>query len=243
MNMDLTRPTGDMVFEALRGSVDFDEWPDASLRELAALAEVVRLKRGALLMRRGSPAQAFFVVLQGAMQFSRNLPDGTPFVIGYYAPGQPFGLTALFDNQLTEFDARAKADTVLMRVTREVLRPYLLEHPPLLLSLASAWSNRRRQVYDQLEVVSTMPLRQRVARVILRLAASFGETTPRGRKISIRVSQEDLAALAAASRQRVHVEFKILVAEGVVAGNYGTITVLDTERLQQRAGRTALEQP
>jgi CRP/FNR family transcriptional regulator, cyclic AMP receptor protein len=237
----MTTPDVDTAFGRLRASPDFAEWPDASLRELAALGEILWLKRGALLFRQGLPARSIFVVLEGAMQFSRSRPDGTDFVIGYYAPGQPFGLTALFDHQFVEFDARAKADTALLRVDRERLRPYLLEHPALLLSLAGAWSNRRRQVYEQLEVVSTMPLRQRLARVILRLAASFGQAGDEGLRISIRVSQDDLAALAAASRQRVHVEFKALVAEGVIASRYGSIVVINSAGLQQRAGRTALE--
>ena len=239
--MNLSSTTTQDAFKLLRASPDFVQWTDDYLNDLLSLGDVIRLKRNTLLFRQGSPSMAFYVALQGAMQFSRNLPNGSTFVIDYFAPGQQFGLPSLFDDQVTEFDARAKSDTVLLRIERDVLIPYFLAHPAPLLSLVGAWSKRRRLLYEQLEVVSFMPLRQRLARSLLRLAAAFGEVTPNGCRIAIRVSQDDLASLVAASRQRVHGEFKEMVAQGLVESRYGTITVRDAGQLKAVAGRTALE--
>ena len=65
----------------------------------AALGRLVELRRGALLHRHGAAYSGFYVLLEGAVEFSRMLPDGRQYVMPYVPPGQLFGLAILLGEE------------------------------------------------------------------------------------------------------------------------------------------------
>ncbi|MBT2304814.1 Crp/Fnr family transcriptional regulator [Variovorax paradoxus] len=202
---------------------------------MSSFAEVSRHRRGALLHRRGDAQSQLYVVTEGALEFSRVLPDGRTYVLPYLPPGQAFGLAAILADEPALFDVRTRAETILVHIRRNLLKDFLMRHPHLMASIVTGLSRRYCQLYEQLEVFSMMSLRQRLARVLVQLAGSFGQPAEEGVHLSLRISQDDLAALTAASRQRVHLEFRQLVAEGIVISTYGSITIRDLALLNERA--------
>jgi CRP-like cAMP-binding protein len=227
--------------EALRSCEAIGEWPDACRFEFARLGRCIERRQGVLLHRRGTVHSGFYVLLQGAVEFSRVLPDGRHYVMPYIPAGQLFGVAALLGNCPHLFDVRTRVDSRLLHFDDEALRAFLLQRPAQLMSLAAILSSRYSRLFEQLEVMAMMPLRQRLARVLLELAAGFGQAKGGDVEITLRVAQEDLAAMAAGSRQRVNVEFGALTAEGILSVSYGSITVHDIERLRKEAGRTSNE--
>lgn len=225
----------EVALSGLRACEALGAWPDAALWELAALAQVTNYSRGTLLHRRGDSRTRLFVVMHGALEFSRVLPDGRTYVLPYLPPGEPWGLAPILADRPAMFDVRTRVETTLVHVSRDNLKYFLQGHPELQTALVSTLSRRYCQLYEQLEAVSTLPLRQRLARVVLQLAESFGIDEEGGTRLSLRVSQEDLAALTAASRQRVNVEFKQFATEGILTSSYGSITVADMSRLRQKS--------
>jgi len=226
------------LMAALRVSEVIGEWPDEAREQLAALAQVQRHPRGALLHRRGYPETRFFAIAGGAVECCRVLPDGRYHVLPYLPAGRVFGLAAVLANHPHLFDVRTRTDSTLVCFDGSEMRQFLLARPELLISVAASLSRRFVSLYEQLEDVSNKSLRQRLARVVLQLAHSFGHPCRAGLEVSLRVAQDDLAAMAAASRQRVNVEFGAMVAEGVLSAHYGRITVHDIPRLEEIAGRT-----
>lgn len=229
------------IAQALRACEAVAEWPDEARSAFAAIGQVVHHARGVLLHRHGTPHSRFFVVLRGAIEFSRVLPDGRQYVMPYVPPGQLVGIAALLGEQPHLFDVRTRIDSTLLQFADEELRAFLLARPGQLLSIAAALSHRYSRLFEQMEVLSMMSLRQRLARALLELAASFGRAAGDAVDISLRVAQDDLGAMTAASRQRVNVEFRALVAEGIVGVRYGRINIQDIARLRELAGRTSTE--
>lgn len=235
----VTSPKG--IFEALSSSDVIRDWPKVARMELSQLSRVSYRARGALLHRHGEPESRFYVLVEGAVEFSRVLPDGRNYVLPYVAAGQPFGLAAVLAKQPSLFDVRTRVDSTLLWFPREELRGFLLDRPELLISISAALSRRFSRVYEQLEILSSMSLRQRLARALLDLAAAFGRPAVSGIELSLRVAQDDLAAMVAASRQRVNVEFRAMATQGILSSTYGRITIANMARLHEIAGRTSTE--
>jgi len=230
------------AFRALRSSPEaFSKWPIQYLQGLSRLGRVSRHPRGKLLHRHGDPDSDFYLIIEGAVEVSRILPNGHTFVLPYLGPGKSIGLPTVIDNAIAVFDARTRSDARLLHIGRSALRCYIEENPQLIFPLAATLMELHTYTHQLLEIVATMPLRQRLARTIAELCDSFGDETAEGVKVALRVTKDDLAALTASSRQRVHVEFGRLEAEGVVKSGYGSITVLDMKRLGSIKGETTIQ--
>ena len=82
---------------------------------------------------------------------------------------------------------------------------------------------------------SVQSLEQRLSSRLLMLAVSYGVKDSQGIKMKLRLSQEILAQLIGATRQRVNQIFKEWEAEGVVQQQYGHTTLLDQAHLERLA--------
>jgi CRP/FNR family cyclic AMP-dependent transcriptional regulator len=67
-----------------------------------------------------------------------------------------------------------------------------------------------------LEELSTLPLKQRIARCLVRLCEGFGVEDDDGMRIALAINQTEMALMLRASRQRLNLELKALEAEGVL---------------------------
>jgi CRP-like cAMP-binding protein len=87
---------------------------------------------------------------------------------------------------------------------------------------------RLRGAAEQIESLALEPLDARVRRVLRLLAANRASTSG---PVPLTLTQEDLAALAGASRQRVHGVLMDLRRRGLVEVGYGRVRVIEPSRL------------
>jgi CRP-like cAMP-binding protein len=79
----------------------------------------------------------------------------------------------------------------------------------------------------------SLPLENRLARQLLQLARRFGQRDADGLlRIALKLSQQDVADLLGASRQRVNAGLKKLERSGVLRGAAGRWEVRDLEALE-----------
>ena len=96
-------------------------------------------------------------------------------------------------------------------------------------------AQRLRILLTAIEQYSTQSLEQRLATRLLMLAASHGVPSQQGLKIDLHLSQETLAQLIGATRQRVNTILKDLERKGLVEQRYGSILIRDTAKLEALA--------
>jgi CRP-like cAMP-binding protein len=74
-----------------------------------------------------------------------------------------------------------------------------------------------------------------VADALVQLALAHGQAVKGCSALSLRISQSDLAAMLAMSRQTVNKELRVLAQSGVIDAAYGRITVQDLDALRRAA--------
>jgi CRP/FNR family transcriptional regulator, cyclic AMP receptor protein len=129
----------------------------------------------------------------------------------------------------------AHLSSLLPQVAPADLEELLAAHPALSRSLLRLEALRLRLLLTAIESYSVQSLEQRLSSRLLMLAVSYGVKDSQGLKIKLRLSQEMLAQLIGATRQRINQIFKKWEAEGGVQQQYGDITLLDRDRLEKLA--------
>lgn len=204
-------------------------------RSIMARARVHHAQPGDMLGHRGDSGDDWFGVVRGAIRLGTPLRDGRPYTLAFVEPGQWFGDIALIDGLPQGLDVTAHVRSVLLRVSRQDLGVLIEQHPELRDAFMRLNCQRLRHMFRLLEELHSLPLRQRLGRQLLRLARQFGRPVSAGLWIDLRLSQSDLAAMVASSRQRVNAELRRMQDEAVLSLAETRITITSEQGLREVA--------
>jgi len=106
---------------------------------LASIAREVDVEPERVLIRKGEPTDALYVVIGGEVELA-GVGDQSVRV----SDGAPFGTWALIDREPSLVDARTTRPTRLLRIARADFRDLLVDHPELGLDLLEGLARRVR---------------------------------------------------------------------------------------------------
>lgn len=213
----------------------FSELPEDVRSEVLSRTVVRELSQGERLHARGDEADGMYCVVSGAVRCSGLVADGREIVLDIYGPGVWFGEVAAFDGMPRAYSADAYEATTLRHLPSSDLEDLLARHAVLSRSLLRMEAQRLRILLAALEAYSTQPLEQRLASRLLMLAGQYGMSTTRGIRIQLHISQEALAQLIGATRQRVNQILKGWENDGILYQRYGETILTDVTRLEKIA--------
>ena len=199
-----------------------------SREELGALAGLVverRVRRDQAVVRRGDPDASLLILVAGRLRAGSVSADGREVTIGVMEAGAVLGEIALLDGQPRSLDVTAMTDSTLLVVDRRDFLPFLKARPDLMLRVMALLCDRLRRASKAFEDVALASLSARLARLLLNLAAEHGAPGADGIRIRIRLSQRDMSAQVAATRERVNKQLRQWHEAGVLGEQDGDLVV------------------
>jgi len=194
----------------------FNELPGPLRVAILGSARVRQVEAGTVLARRGDTASSWIGVARGALRLGTPLADGRDFTLDFVGPGQWFGDIALIDDRPLELDVLAHVPSKLLLVSKADLQRLVAGFDELGPGLLKLNCQRLRHMFRRFEELQTLPLPQRLARQVQRLAHQFGRPVGEGVRIDLNLSQTDLAAFVGGSRQRVNRTLRQMHVEGIL---------------------------
>lgn len=221
---------------ALSRSKLFADLTSAELGSTGASLRQVEYTRGAHIWLEGDAADRLYVVVSGQVRLYRLGADGEEITVEVYMGGEHFGEFGLFADGARMTHAQAMMATVCIELGKEPLLQLLERSPRSMRRMLRSLSMASRGLLEDFTDLAFRDIAARVARKLLDLAELHGESTPDGIRISVKMSQGDLASTIAASRSNVNRALAVLIADGVVAHQRGHFTILHPERLRRASG-------
>ena len=209
------------------------------LEALADLAAERRAPRGTVVMRQGDDGASMMVLVSGRMRAGATSADGREATMGLIEAGGVLGEIALLDGGRRSLDITAMADSMLLVIERRDFLPFLRARPELMLRLLVLLCGRLRQASTALEELALSPLSVRLARLLLGLATSHGISTPEGTRIRLRLSQRELGAQVAATRESVNKQLRQWQEAGLLGETDGQMVVRRPDALRAVADGAA----
>jgi len=225
----------------LHGASWFSELPSPLRIAILGSARVSQVEAGALLAHRGDKASVWMGVASGALRLDTALRDGRGFTLDFVGPGHWVGDIALIDDRPHDLDVTAHVRSKLLFVSKPDLRRLIADYDELGNGLLQLNCRRLRHMFRRFEELQSLPLPQRLACQLQRLAHQFGRTVDEGISIDLALSQSDIAAVVGGSRQRINRALRQLHLEGIVGLGEPRVLVRDAARLEAVAdGRLLL---
>lgn len=180
---------------------------------------------GAGLQANGGPPDGLRVVLAGEVRLIRNTADGQESVAAILGPGAWFGGLSAVDGGSQTHDAVAFGPARILHLSQPALEAAAAQDPVLWRDLALLIAGFHRASQTVVAQSLTQPILVRLARTLAGAARTGGSDT-------VRLRQEDLAAMIGVSRPTINKALKQLEARGMIKVAYRQIVVLDAAGLR-----------
>jgi CRP-like cAMP-binding protein len=197
-----------------------------------------RWERGELLVRSGDRVDSATVLLTGSVKVHKTASEGAEVVLALLGPGDLLGeMSAVRDAQRSA-DATALEAVEGVSIPVPELRRFLSAHPHAMLSLLEMAVARLHLADLRRIEFATAGSLARVATRLVELAERFGAERDDGAiEIAIPLTQEELAAWSASSRESTARALHTLRELGVLETRRRRLIVRDLERLRPHAAR------
>ncbi len=218
-----------MVDSKLLSQTEIFEGLDAEvLADLAVYSYCRRLERGDTLFSMGDRPDAMYVVLTGRIAIVTTASDGRDSVISLMEEGDLFGEMGLFDGRGRSASARALETSEVLAVPYGPVRKLYEEQPDHLWRVVSMLVRRLRATGSALTDAVFLDV---VGRTAKRLLVFAGDDD----SFVLPVTQEELAAMVGASRERVNKAISQFVRLGWLGRSGPTYTIRDRAQLTLRS--------
>jgi len=203
--------------------------PPDSLDTLRQQATMRTVSRNEVLFRQDDPASELFGIVTGRVAILTRSPDGRESLVAVLDEGSLFGELGLFDDGPRSADARALEETQLIVLGYEAVRAAIDAHPTILWVIVRLLARRLRNTDESLADAVFLDVPARTAKRLLEIAGDADQ-------FRLPMTQEDLAGLVGASRERVNKALSLFTRLGwIEVEGRNRYRILDRQALLERA--------
>jgi CRP/FNR family transcriptional regulator, cyclic AMP receptor protein len=200
-----------------------------TLDSLAAVGTDRQLVRGDTLFDEGDPPDALYVVTRGRVAIAIANPiDRRESVVALMEPGDLFGELGMLDDRPRSAMARALEPSTVLAVPYGPVLDMFDQHPKLLWNVTRLLAQRLRVMDEALADSVFLDVTGRTAKRLLELANGSDQFT-------LPVTQEELAGMVGASRERVNKAIASFIRLGWLEQRDRQYTITQRDRLELRA--------
>ena len=212
------------------------------LKGLGATMRTRRHRAGEVIYHQGDPGDALHVIVDGTVKLLLPSAEGDEAILATLSRQAFFGELALLDHGPQSMTAVALEPTETIVVPRSTFMELIGTHDCAREVLLGALASALRRLTARVEALHFLDVPGRVAQALLGLAREHGQSLgsaggepPDAIRITVRITQGDLARMVSASRQSVNQALAELAGDGIARFERDGIVVLAPDRLARRA--------
>jgi CRP-like cAMP-binding protein len=196
-----------------------------------AMMRRTKRRRGEWVYVHGDPADSIYLLQKGRMKITAFSEDGHEVVHEILGPGEIFGDTSMILHIPRTTSAQALEASLLCEIRQKDFEALLTAYPELSLQLLKSVGHRLKKAEAQLLNVICHDVSTRVREALIDLIAGESGMRP-DHPVRVKITQQDLASLIGASRQKTWEALKELEDSNVLKLMYRSILVTAPDKLR-----------
>lgn len=196
---------------------------------IARSSRRMTLLRGQNVFKESDPAQEMFIVATGRVGIVKQVSQTKESIVALMEPGDLFGEMGMFDRRGRSANARALDRTELIKIPYNAVRAVIEQRPQIVWSLLEMIAIRLRNTDDALADAMFLDVSGRTAKRLIELSNGKNE-------FRLSLTQEELASLVGASRERVNKALSSLAKMRLIEAKDHNYKILDRAALEEFVG-------
>lgn len=188
------------------------------------------------IFREGDRAEYFHIVKEGTVKCVKSSPQGKECTLKMLMPGDLFCCdAAVFDGACHPGTAKPMGKVSVLRIKRDAYYDILRRNPDAAIEVIKYLGNRLNEAQEKAKILALDRADQRLAALLIDMAAKSGVKEPEGIRLTVRVTREDMANMVGTTTEtaiRIMGRFK---REHLVAGTANRLTIRNLDRLKALA--------
>ena len=218
-----------MIYVTFLSSMDlFSGVQQELLEPIVDQSSVQSLQRGDMLFSEGDEANDLYIVLEGRVAIANRSFDGRESVVALMESGDLFGEMPLFRPDGRSADARVLENSSVVVIPYVPVKSLYQEHPEMLWKIVDMLAERLKVMDVALADSMFLDVTGRTAKRLLELAGTDEE-------FELPVTQEELAGMIGASRERVNKSLASFIKLGWLTQKGEKYVILDRKQLEIRS--------
>jgi CRP/FNR family cyclic AMP-dependent transcriptional regulator len=202
-----------------------------TVHDFNAMVRTTKRRRGEWIFVLGDSADSIYLLREGRIKITTLAEGGHEVLHEIIGPGEIFGDTSTLLHIPRTTSAQALEVSLLCEIPRKAFETLLSMYPELSFKLLKSVGMRLKQAEAQLVNVICNDISHRVRQTLIDLMVKESGATP-DQPIKIKITQQDLANLIGASRQKTWQILKELEDSGVLRLMYRSILVIAPNKLR-----------
>ncbi len=163
-----------------------------------------RYRKGDFIFREGDPTEYFHIVKEGTVKCVKSTPDGKECTLKVLMPGDLFCCdAAAFDGTAHPGTAQPMGEVSILRMRKKTYFDMLRRSPEAALEVIKYLGNRLHEAQEKAKVLALDRADQRLAALLVDLAARNGQADPHGIRLGIRLTRQDMANMVGTTTETV----------------------------------------
>jgi CRP-like cAMP-binding protein len=210
----------------------FAEFGDEDLTAIASLVQTRRFAKHAVLVYEGDPGDALFIVVKGNVAVTRLSNEGKESILSILKEGDFFGEMGVLDASPRSATIKALGDVEVAILSRKDFLEMLARSAQMSLRLVLTLSSRLRATNQAIQAASYQDIRTRLASLLLNLEKNFGERVEGGTRLTLRLTNQEMANMIGTTRETVNRMLNRFWDEKLIDMRTANVVVTDHEKLQ-----------
>lgn len=210
----------------------FGDLPPQQYQALAKIAQKQTYTKGQVIFWQGEEGKGFFIVVTGKVKIFQTSLEGKEQILNFFTEGEHFAEVPAFDGGCYPVSAATLEDTELLFFSKKDFIRVIEQHPTLALNILVVFAKHLRKLVGLIENVSLREVPQRLAVYLLSLSERQDNKTT----VELDLTKGQLAAMIGTIPETLSRGFTKLSQEGLIQVQGLQITLLDLEKLREKAG-------
>ncbi len=211
---------------------------DLNAQQMEELAQTVRghsCKRREELFHKGDDGTDIYVVVSGKLKALTTSSEGDDVVFNIMSQGDVFGEIAMLAERPRSATVVAIESCELLSLSRRDLLYFLRRHPDAAIKMLSLVAKRLVSVSGLVEDTLFLNLPIRLAKKLVDFAGTYGEETPEGLRLGLKLSQTEWGDLVGTTRESINKQIRAWTKEGLLSVDAGYLVIHRFDELERLA--------
>jgi len=195
------------------------------------------LGKGDLIWSQGEPATYVAFLASGSAMSAYQSRNGKTGTTGFWCSGDLLGAADVGTSSTRQQTLRCLEQCVIYTLAYERFEDLVRRFPELALAVIRALSVRLRWVAQLAVTLETQSAPARICTVLLALCERFGVECEAGVRIDLKLTNDDLAAIAGVSRQFTNTTLQDLRKHGLIAARSEGLVITQPSGLEKRVSQ------